>query len=122
MRKILPYLLLFYFLMLLSVILYRRLTPSAPPKPPSAWTMAWRTHGHILAYVTMIMLAMMEIGLGLLLLGGVLVLLKKGWTIWANSVGRSGGLAPVMQERGNGTTPIPTGRSSPRPLPRTRPR
>ncbi len=97
MRKI-PYLILIYIFALTGLILYRRFSPPAA-HPASAWDLTWREHGGVLAYATMLMLALVQIAIGVGFLGGVLVLLKKGWTIWAHSVGRSGGLAPVIRDK-----------------------
>ena len=109
MRKIAGYLLLFYFILIVGLVLYNHLAPPPPPEPPSAWDMTWREHGNIVAFATIAMLAMIELAVGILILGGVLVLLKKGWTIWANSVGRSGGLAPVLREKDGWYDPNPDG-------------
>ena len=99
MRKIFPYLLLFYLLTFVGLGVLSLLKPPPPPKPPSAWELTWREHGSIVAYATIVMLSMIEVAVGLFFLGGVFVLLKKGWTVWAHTVGRSGGLAPVIRDR-----------------------
>ena len=99
MRKFIPYLLFLYLLILVSVVAYSRLTPAPPPPPPSRWSIFWREHGDIVAAGLILMLTLMELAIGVFVLGGVLVLLKKGWTIWAHSVGRSGGLAPVIRDK-----------------------
>ncbi len=109
MRKIAGYLLLFYFILIIGLVLYNHLAPPPPPKPPSAWELTWRERGSIVALTTIAMLSMIELAIGIFIMGGVLVLLKKGWTIWANSVGRSGGLAPVLRERDGWYDPNPDG-------------
>ena len=109
MRKIVGYLFLLYLLLILGAVLYSRLAPPPPPEPPSAWDVTWREHGNIVAFATIAMLTMIELAIGIFVLGGVLVLLKKGWTIWANSVGRSGGLAPVLREKDGWYDPNPDG-------------
>ena len=109
MRKLIPYLILFYLLFIGGMVLYSRLAPPPPPKPPSAWELTWREHGNIVAFATIAMLSMIELAIGIFVLGGVLVLLKKGWTIWARSVGRSGGLAPVLREGNGWYDPNPEG-------------
>ena len=108
-KKLFLYLPLFYLLTFVGFGLYRLLAPP-PPKPPSAWETAWREHGNIVAYAAMIMLTLIQIAVGIVFLGGALVLLKKGWTIWAQSLGRTGGLAPVVRDqRGEWYDPNPEG-------------
>ena len=99
MRKLIFYLLLLYPIFFVSVVAYNRLTPAPPPPPPSKWDLFWREHGDIVAAGLLIMLSLLELAVGIFAFGGVLVLLKKGWTIWAHSVGRSGGLAPVIRDK-----------------------
>ncbi len=99
MRKIIPYLILFYGLFLAALVLRGMLAPPPPPKPPSAWELFWKHYGGWVAAATIIMLVLIQVAIGVGILGGVLVLLKKGWTIWAHSVGRSGGLAPVIRDK-----------------------